>query len=95
MLAGGRNVYEGPKVKYPVISGEAVLRLAPDFIIEIAPQRNGEVLDVAILTGDWKRVVRSGRTKKENIHAITENFSVRPGPRTILLLERFSEIIHP
>ena len=94
-LAGGRNVYEGPKVKYPVISGEAVLRLAPDFIIEIAPQREGEVLDVTVLIDDWKRVIKSGRTKKENIHAITDNFSVRPGPRTILLLERFSKIIQP
>lgn len=93
--AGGQNVYQGAPVRYPLLSGEAVMRLKPEYVIELVPGGEGKPMMRSLLVNDWSRFIKSGHIERKNIYVITDRYAVRPGPRMIRLLDRLNKIIHP
>jgi len=87
-IAGGKNVIEG-KLPFATLSREAVLRLNPDIIIELAP----ELDDGAKPSNHWKKLTAVNAVKNNRIHVLTGDYTCIPGPRFIQTLEDFAGII--
>lgn len=96
-IAGGVNVLsDGGLPEYPRISMEAVIRLAPDVIIDA-----GDMGDTAeerrsrqvATEGLWKRqqldAARAGR-----VHAVISDAFVVPGPRVVEATETMARWLH-
>ncbi len=87
-LAGGRNVVPG-KLPYSILSKEAVLRLNPDIIIELAPGQK-EMQDPL---KQWTELSSINAVINGRIHILTNDYTCIPGPRFIQTLEDFVRII--
>ncbi|MFN0102919.1 MAG: ABC transporter substrate-binding protein [Bryobacteraceae bacterium] len=95
-IAGGKNVLFDSPVTYPRISMEAVLRLAPDVIVDMG--------DMAVTTGvteehkrsvvrlwEPQRAVRAVSRKK--VFAVAADIFVVPGPRVVEAAEAFAAML--
>lgn len=95
-IAGGKNVLFDSPVAYPKISMEAVLRLAPDVIVDMG--------DMAATTGvteahkhsvvklwEAQTEVRAVRAKK--VFAVAADIFVVPGPRVVEAAEAFAAMM--
>lgn len=87
-IAGGRNVIES-KLPYSILSREAVIRLNPDIIIELAPR--GQKSDDP--SRAWKTLPNVTAVKNKQVYVLTGDYTCIPGPRFIRTLEDFTEII--
>ncbi|MBU0741488.1 ABC transporter substrate-binding protein, partial [bacterium] len=92
-LAGGGNVVAETTVSYPMISTEGLLRLAPEVIIDLAPECADDPGKRAELEQAWRRhdavpAVRTGR-----VHVVTDDALLIPGPRFIATLELLASIL--
>lgn len=95
-IAGGRNVLFDSPVTYPKISLEAVLRLAPDVIVDMG--------DMAATTGvteahrqsvvklwETQPTVKAVAAKK--VFAVAADIFVVPGPRVVEAAEAFAAML--
>jgi iron complex transport system substrate-binding protein len=95
-IAGGKNVLFDSPVTYPKISLEAVLRLAPDVIVDMG--------DMAVTTGVTEEHKRSvvklwepqqaiGAVTKKRVFAVAADIFVVPGPRVVEAAEAFAAML--
>lgn len=95
-IAGGRNVLFDSPVAYPRISMEAVLRLAPDVIVDMG--------DMAVTTGVTEKHKRSvvslwesqqaiAAVTKKKVFAVAADIFVVPGPRVAEAAEAFAAML--
>jgi len=95
-LAGGRMAYErAGGAEFPKLSSEALLRIDPDVIVEIADDLDEKGLTAEAVLAEWKgleamRAVRGGR-----VHVIDTDYATIPGPRSHLLLRDLARLLHP
>jgi len=87
-IAGGRNVIEG-KLPFATLSREAVLRLNPDIIIELAP----ELDDGTEPSRHWKKLGAVNAVQHNRIYVLTGDYTCIPGPRFIQTLSDFAKIL--
>ena len=95
--AGGRNVLSDSPVTYPKISLEAVLRLAPDAIVDM-----GDMAATTGVTEEHKRsVVRLWETQpgiravsQKKVFAVAADIFVVPGPRVVEAAEAFAAMLY-
>lgn len=95
--AGGRNVLADSPVTYPKISLEAVLRLAPDAIVDM-----GDMAATTGVTEQHKRsVVRLWETQpgiravaRKKVFAVAADIFVVPGPRVVEAAEAFAAMLY-
>ena len=90
-LAGGRNIYTDNRIKFPLLSKEAIVRLNPDIIIDLVAGVEGEKPAIA----DWEKFREVNAVKNKRVYLLTEDYMVIPGPRFILIIEKLARIIHP
>jgi len=95
LMAGGRNAYEDEKIAYPILSAEGIIYLNPEFIIDLIPQLEQTGLDAATLEKDWTNLPQVDAVKNKQVHMLSEDYAVIPGPRFIFFLEDLARIIHP
>jgi len=93
-LAGGTNVYKGKTIGLPAVSAEAVVRLDPDIIIEIVPDRETDGYDPDELVRAWRSLPGLNAARRR-IHILGGDHTVIPGPRLIQVLEDLARWIHP
>ncbi|MDP6440010.1 MAG: helical backbone metal receptor [Candidatus Brocadiia bacterium] len=94
-VAGGENVFADASIAYPRISKEALLRRAPDVILEIRP---GDQLSEARrrqLRADWNAMPGLPAVRDGHIYFLTENHLLIPGPRVVLAARRMAMALHP
>lgn len=91
VLAGGKNVSEGP-VPYPRYSKEQILSLAPDIII-ITSMARGEVFDR--IKKEWSRWSELPAVKNDRILLVDSDILDRASPRLIDGFELLARLIHP
>jgi iron complex transport system substrate-binding protein len=95
-IAGGKNVLFDSPVTYPRISMEAVLRLAPDVIVDMG--------DMAVTTGVteahkqsvvklWETQPAVGAVAKKKVFAVAADIFVVPGPRVVEAAEAFAAML--
>lgn len=96
-MAGGRNVLADSPVTYPKISLEAVLRLAPDAIVDM-----GDMAATTGVTEAHKRsVVKLWETQPgiravaaRRVFAVAADIFVVPGPRIVEAAEAFANMLY-
>ena len=87
--AGGVNACPVDAVRYPTLSREALMRLAPEVIIELAPELGDDPRGPERLVAAWRALqVPAGRN--DRVYVITDDAPMIPGPRVIDTLELFA-----
>lgn len=93
--AGGKNVYQGQMVRYPLVSAEGILTMNPQIIIDISAETETMDLDESVILKEWDSVSDVDAVKNGRVHILGEDYVGIPGPRFVLTLERIAEVIHP
>lgn len=87
-IAGGTNVVQN-NLAFSTLSKEAVIRLNPDIIIQLAPGTQAP----ADPSKPWQELPGINAVKNNRIHVLTGDYTCIPGPRFIQILEDFTQII--
>jgi len=94
ITAGGTNIFEDAIGLYPRVSKESVLVRQPETIIELV---SGHPSDKAIraLKADWLQLADIPAVQKNQIHCLTNDFLLIPGPRMHQSIRVLARAIHP
>ena len=94
-LAGGINVCVSQNIRYPVLSGEGIIRLNPQVIIDIVPDYKKKGLKKEVILKEWNRFSFVEAVKNKRVYVFGEDFTAVPGPRFVLTLEALAKALHP
>ena len=94
-LAKGENVYQGKTITMPGLSLEGVLSLDPEIIIEITSDIGVGVVDKNKALAAWQTMPDIKAVKNSKVFIVDDNYFSIPGPRFILVLRKFCELLHP
>jgi iron complex transport system substrate-binding protein len=89
--AGGRNAFRDSIPMYPSLSYEGIIALKPDIIIDAAATMGEFNCDQ--LVEDWKGLGRVKAIQLNNVFCIQKEYATVPGPRILLLIEDFKNVI--
>jgi iron complex transport system substrate-binding protein len=89
--AGGVNAFTDSFPLYPSLSYEGIIALQPDIIIDAAATMGD--FDCNTLASDWASLDRVGAVKQKNVFCVQNDYATVPGPRILLLIEDFRQII--
>lgn len=87
-IAGGTNVVQN-NLSFSTLSKEAVIRLNPDIIIQLAPGMETSEDP----SKPWKELHGINAVQHNRIYVLTGDHTCIPGPRFIQILDDFAEII--
>ncbi|MFC1467512.1 ABC transporter substrate-binding protein [Verrucomicrobiota bacterium] len=90
-MAGGENACQLNQ-PYPRIGAEGILAMNPDIIIDLLDEQ-ATPDDIEHARQDWLQNKQIRAVQNNQIHVLAGNHTVTPGPRFILLLEQFAQII--
>ena len=89
-LAGGKNACPGP-VPYPQMGPEALMRLAPDGVVDIS------VFDSGVTRAEraawWACIPFEEPIRGKRLLTVEADFWVRPGPRLVQIARKLAEFI--
>jgi iron complex transport system substrate-binding protein len=94
-IAGGINALSDAMALYPQFSAEGVIQVNPDVIIDLAGRVAPGGKSAADIAAQWDRLHVLKAVKQDQVHVITGDHALRPGPRYIRLLEELAPILHP
>ena len=94
-IAGGQNALQNKSVAYPLLSGEGLVKLNPDIIVDIIFGAAEDSLAAEAAKKDWQQLPQIKAVRENQIFMINASYAVIPGPRFILLLDKLAQIIHP
>ncbi|MGA1844742.1 MAG: ABC transporter substrate-binding protein [bacterium] len=94
-LAGGVNVYDGPSLQYPSVTGEGITRMNPEVIIEIIPDLVDQGWNEEKVKSEWHQLKGIDAVKNKRIYILGDDHVATPGPRFILTLEQMARVLHP
>jgi len=94
-IAGGENVLADEPNAYVQISTEAIVRRAPDVIIETLPGRTLSEAERKKIVDEWGALYTVPAVKQGRVYVLTDDYVVVPGPRIARTAELFAETIHP
>lgn len=95
VLAGGENVMDGTTVSYPMISLEGLLTLAPEVVIDLAPECADDPRKRTELAAAWSRHPEIPAVRDGRVHVLVDPALLVPGPRFVETLERLASILNP
>jgi len=94
-LAGGTNAYARDVPRYPKVSVEGLLGLAPDVIIDLVPDMAEKNLTRRQVMAEWNVLTELEAVKNKRVHILTGDYVEVPGPRFVKLLEDVAQVVHP
>lgn len=94
-LAGGRNAYQGRAVISPLVSAEGILKMDPDFIIEVMSIDETSGFSSEDMIKDWKVLPQLKAVKNNHVYVLNKSYMGIPGPRFPSALEDIARTIHP
>ncbi|MBW7865353.1 MAG: ABC transporter substrate-binding protein [Candidatus Hydrogenedens sp.] len=94
-LAGGENAFPDSAVEYPALSGEAILRLNPEVVIEMTMDPGGLPVDRTQILAPWKALPGLAAADRDRIHVLSGSHLTIPGPRVAQTLEELARAVHP
>jgi iron complex transport system substrate-binding protein len=96
-LAGGTNVFAQLKQTYPQISRESLIVRRPQVIIELTldPQTDNTQEIRAQLERDWQQLTMLEAVRRGQIHILSKDYLLLPGPRLPQIVRTFHEILYP
>jgi len=90
-VAGGRNACPAGYGRFPIVSGEGILRINPQVILDMT----SGLTDEPSILADWQQVAEVEAVRNRQVHALDHDYAFVPGPRFILLVEELARRIHP
>ncbi len=91
--AGGRPVPEGKVVRYPQLSVEGLLALAPAVILDLAPDCGDDPARLARRRAAWAALADLPAVRRGRVTVVTDPLAAVPGPNVVDTLERFAHAI--
>jgi iron complex transport system substrate-binding protein len=95
LIAGGENAFPDSAVDYPALSGEAILRLNPDVIVEFTNGLGELGLTREDAVAPWRALPGLAAAEKGRIATLDGAHLTIPGPRVVETLEALAKAIHP
>jgi iron complex transport system substrate-binding protein len=92
--AGGENVFADSKASYPMVSPEQIVHKNPDVIIQIEMGKSASRGEQTAMLKDWEALSIVSAVRNGRDYQINEDYASVPGPRYILLLKKFAELIN-
>ena len=94
ITAGGTNIFADAIGLYPRVSKESILVRQPETIIELV---SGHPSDKAIraLKADWLQLADIPAVQKNQVHCLTNDVLLIPGPRMHQSVRLLARAIHP
>ena len=77
---------------YPTLTTEAIIRMQPDIIVEIANYMAPQT-DIDNLKKDWMKLDMVPAVRDSMIFFLTGDYVTIPGPRTLMLLGDMRRIV--
>ncbi len=95
LLAGGKNACTDTSAGFPVVSGEGIVRMNPQVIIELLAAGMQSGLSPQESIRDWQQLPDVEAVRNGRVYLVDDDYAFIPGPRFILLVETFARLIHP
>jgi iron complex transport system substrate-binding protein len=95
LLAGGKNACSDSSAGFPVVSGEGIVRMNPQVIIDLVARRAQAGLSEEEILRDWQQLPDVEAVRTGRVHLVDDDYAFIPGPRFILMVEKFARLIHP
>jgi cobalamin transport system substrate-binding protein len=93
--AGGENVAPGKAIGYPIVSREALMRLDPQVILELAPEFDGKPDDQQQLQRAWRDVTGVSAVAADRVHLLCDERMLVPDPGFVDTLEIMVRLLFP
>ena len=90
-VAGGRNACPAGYGRFPIVSGEGILRINPQVILDMT----SGLTDEPSILADWQQVAEVEAVRNRQVYTLDHDYAFVPGPRFILLVEELARRIHP
>lgn len=94
-LAGGENVVTGDGVSYPMISLEGLFSLAPEVVVDLAPECADDPRQRAALAAAWRRHTEVPAVRDDRVYVLVDPALLVPGPRFVDTLEWLASVLNP
>lgn len=89
--AGGQNSVPPGPILHPALSGESLLRLNPDVIVEFA----SSAADREAIWREWRVLGSLNAVRDGRVFVFTDDFLPVPGPRLVRFTEDLARALHP
>jgi iron complex transport system substrate-binding protein len=94
-LAGGKNACADISAGFPVVSGEGIIRMKPQVILDLVAERSEAGMSREEILRDWQQLPDVEAVRAGRVYLIDDDYAFIPGPRFIRLVEKFARLIHP
>jgi len=94
-LAGGRNAIEGGALRYPLLSQEGLVRLAPEVVVDLAPECADDPQRRDELRAAWELLHDVPAVRDGRVHIVLDDAALIPGPRFVETLDLLAEALDP
>jgi iron complex transport system substrate-binding protein len=91
--SGGINAMKGVKQAYPAITAEAVIRMAPDVIIDISMSYSDNRRQLQENCDDWRSLDNVPAVKDNRVYCMAGDYLTIPGPRVWMIIEDFKNVV--
>lgn len=93
-FAGGSNVFRDVTVPYAKVSLEEILARDPDVIVDISDQGALNTANREPIQRLWERFPSLRAVRNHNVHILTDDIFVVPGPRVTNAVAALARVIH-
>lgn len=93
-LSGGENVLDKTLSQYPKVSREYIISRSPEVVIIAGPNSEVAGKEFSSNLNAWRVLGSVRAVQNKNIHIISEDYILIPGPRLVNIVDKFYQAIH-
>lgn len=94
-IAGGANVFTEEGVPFPTVTGEGLVRLNPEVIVEMAPADANGSISAEKIAGQWDALPEIEAVREGRVYVLDGDYTTIPGPRFVQTVEDLARVLHP
>ena len=94
-MAGGTDAYGREGDNFDTLSGEGILNLDPDIVLDMLPDLKEHGITHEQIFHQWADIPGLRASRLNRIYVLDHSYAVVPGPRFIDTLEIMAKAIHP
>lgn len=94
-IAGGENVFTEEGLPFPTVTGEGLVRLNPEVIIEMAPADANGTRSPEKIASQWDVLPEISAVRNRRVYVLDGDYTTIPGPRFIQTVEDLARVLHP
>jgi iron complex transport system substrate-binding protein len=93
-LSGGENVLDATLSEYPKISREFIISRSPEAVIIAGPNSEITEKEFSSNLNAWRVLGSVRAVQNRNIHIVSADYILIPGPRLVNIVEKFYQALH-